>query len=425
MGGGRITEIAGKAGSGPGRPGPGPVSGLTVIDLSEGIAGPFCTKLLADFGARVVKVELPDGDPSRRWGPYRGGGVDPEASGTFLHLNTNKDGVVVDWRQPAGAGVIRDLLASADVMVETSRPGALDDVGLGAEALRRDFPGLVVTSLTAFGQTGPYCDYDLTEIVAFAMGGPMNASGTVDREPVKLIGNVVQMHAGANACAATLGAVFHARRTGRGQQVDVAVFETQNGSLDRRRYYHLSYQYSSTVTVRQAVVGLARPAPGGRFLAGDGRWITAGRVWPDHLVRMVAVLRDPVVDKLFAEGGAAAVNDAPEEVNTAIAAWAGARESRQAMREAQAQGWPVVVVNDPLSLLHDDHLVKRGFWVESDHPVAGRLPYCGPPWRMADGGWALSRTAPLLGQDTDRVLSEMAGYDAGYIAELRRCDVAS
>jgi hypothetical protein len=165
--------------------------------------------------------------------------------------------------------------------------------------------------------------------------------------------------------------------------VDVAVFETQNGSLDRRRYYHLSYQYSSTVTVRQAVVGLARPAPGGRFLAGDGRWITAGRVWPDHLVRMVAVLGDPVVAKVFAEGGAAAVND-------------------------------------PLSLLDDDHLVQRGFWVKADHPAAGELPYCGPPWRMADGGWSLSRTAPLLGQDTERVLAEMAGYDADHTADLRR-----
>ena len=396
-----------------------PMAGLTVLDLSEGVAGPFCTKLLADFGARVVKVEPPGGDLARRWGPFRDGVVDPEGSGTFLHLNTNKDGVVVDWARSAGTGVVGDLIAGADVVVESGRPGLLSDRGLAPADLLRRFPGLVICSITGFGQTGPYSDYELTEIVAFAMGGPMNASGTEDREPVKLLGNVVQTHAGANACAATLGALFGARRTGLGQHVDVAVFETQNGSLDRRRYYHLSYQYSSTVTVRQAAVGLARPSPGGRFTARDGRLVTTGKIWPTHLARMVDVLDDPGLRDILAEGGPAAVNEAIDEVNRAIAAWVASRDSRQAMRDAQAAGWPVVVVNDPLSLLDDAHLVERGYWVTGSHPVAGDLPYCGPPWRMGEGGWALRRTAPTLGRDTDDVLSGLAGYDAARIAELR------
>jgi len=398
-----------------------PLTGLTVIDLSEGIAGPYCTKLLADFGARVIKVERPGGDVARRWGPFPTGDANPEASGTFLHLNTNKHGIVVDWLRPEGARIVRDLACSADVLVDACRPGMLAEAGLGVGRLLAETPRLVVCSITGFGQSGPYCDYEMTEIVAFAMGGPMNASGIPDREPVKLVGNVVQAHAGANACAAILAAAYHAGRTGVGQHLDVAVFETQNGSLDRRRYYNLAYQYSSTVTLRQATVGLARPAPGGRFLAHDGRWVTTGRIWPDHVERMGKILGLRLDASILSEQGDAA----RAEVNAAIAAWVAERDSRQAMRDAQAQGWPVVVVNDPLSLLDDDHLVARNYWRRAGHPVAGDLPYCGPPWRTQGSGWVLRRTAPTLGQDTDRILREDAGCRASDIAALRRLGVVA
>src|SRR5690606_38508507 len=131
-----------------------------------------------------------------------------------------------------------------------------------------------------------------TEIVAFAMGG-MSASGVIDREPVKLAGNAVLMQSGATACVATLGALFHAVERGVGQHVDVATFETQNGSLDRRRYYLLSYEYSGSVVQRAHVVGAGRPAAGGRFECADGRMVTTGRIWPDHVGRMVQVLGAP------------------------------------------------------------------------------------------------------------------------------------
>ena len=394
-----------------------------VVDLSEGVAGPYCTKILADFGARVVKVEPPSGDWARRLGPYRSDRVDPEAGGMFLHLNTNKEGVVVDLEADDGPGVVRDLAMRADIVVESSRPGHLAAFGLGASDLLAAKSELVVTSVTPFGQTGPYRDLEMSELVAFAMGGPMNASGIPEREPVKLLGHLVHMQAGNTACTATLGALYLALATGRGQSVDVAVFETQNGSTDRRRYYHLAHQYTGTVSLRGAVVGDARVSPGGRFVAGDGGTVTTGRIWPDHLARMVAVVGDPELTSILAEGGAAAVAEAGEVATAAIARWVAARTARQAMREAQAGGWPVVVVNDPLRLLTDDHLAARGFWVSADHPVAGRVVHAGPPWRIDGGGWALRRTAPLLGQDTDRVLAEVAGYAENRVAGLRAAGV--
>jgi crotonobetainyl-CoA:carnitine CoA-transferase CaiB-like acyl-CoA transferase len=401
-----------------------PLAGIRVVDLSEGIAGPFCAKVLADFGADVVKVERPAGDPTRHMGPHPTPGSPgrTDAGGLFLHLNTNKRGVVIDDRLPDGAEVVRALTAAADVVVESDRPGARTAVGLDAASLLAATPSLVVTSVTPFGQDGPYRDYVMTEIVAFAMGGPMNSSGNPAREPVKLVGNVVQMQSGSTAAAATLGALYGALETGRGQHVDVATYETQNGTLDRRRYYLLSYQYSGFVTQRASVVGAGRVAAGGRFEAADGRLITTGRVWPTHLPRMVAVLGDEQVAELFATKGEAVMAEDAELVNAAIARWAAARDARTAMREAQRAGWPVVVVNDPATLLDDEHLRARGFWVTTPEGSPEALPYCGAPWRIDGGGWSLRRTAPRPGEHTDEVLRE-AGLDDQRIAALREAGV--
>lgn len=395
-----------------------PLDGVRVVDLSQGVAGPFCAKILADHGASVVKVEPPDGDETRRMGPFPGDESDPERSGLFLHLNTNKKGIVVDFAVSGATDVVRALVGSADIVIESSRPGAPLAEGLDPASLRDGHPGLVVTSVTPFGQTGPYRDYRMTEIVAFAMGGPMNSSGVPDREPVKMAGNVVQMQSGATAATATLGALWHAVGTGVGQHVDVATYETQNGSLDRRRYYLLSYQYSGYVTQRQQKVGAGRIAVGGRYPTKDGRMITTGAVWPTHLPRMVGVLGDEQLSALFAESGESVVIEQPGLVNDAIAAWAASREARAAMREAQRAGWPVVVVNDPRSLLTDEHLVARGFWVQGDSPM-GAVPYTGAAVKVDGGGWELRSPAPRLGEHTDEVL-RAAGLDEERISELRK-----
>lgn len=396
-----------------------PLEGLLVLDLTEGVAGPNCTKQLADFGARVIKVERPGGDPARRLGPFPDGDADPERSALFLHLNTNKAGIVVDPGHPKGVELLRGLAARADVVVESYRPGTLARWGLPPAALIEAKPDLVVTSVTPFGQSGPYRNWEMTEIVAFAMGGPMNASGSADREPVKLAGHAVLMQSGATAAVATLAARFHAEQYGTGQHVDVATFETQNGSQDRRRYYLLSYAYSGMVTERAVGVGAAGQIAGGRFDCADGGVITTGRVWPDHVERMVRVLEDPTVTQAWTEHGQACMHDDAATINAALARWASARPARAAMREAQAGGWPVVVSNDPHTLLGDEHLLARGFWVQAAHPVAGVLPYCGPPFRLDGGGWALRRTAPGLGADTDAVLGTLLGLGPADIEALR------
>ena len=397
-----------------------PLDGVTVLDLSEWIAGPNCTKQLADFGARVVKVERPDGDPARRMGPFPGDVPGDEPGGMFLHLNTNKEGVVVDLQTETGAGIVGDLSRLVDIVVESFLPGTLDRLGLAPASMIAANPDLVVTSVTGFGQDGPYARWETSELVAFAMGGPMNASGNPDREPVKLAASSTLMQSGATAATATLGAYYWAVERGEGQHVDVASFETQNGSLDRRRYYLLSYEYSGTVGERAAVVGAGRPAAGGRFVASDGKQVTTSRIWPDHVHRMVKVLGDDHLEMLWERSGIQMMSDEAEYINSVIAKWVARRTSRQAMREAQAGGWPIVVVNDPKLLLEDDHFAARGFFDQADHPQAGTLRYTGAPFRIDGGGWTLGRTAPLLGQDTDDVLAELLGYSDSQLTELRR-----
>jgi crotonobetainyl-CoA:carnitine CoA-transferase CaiB-like acyl-CoA transferase len=398
---------------------PGPLDGVTVLDLSEWVAGPFCAKVLGDHGARVVKIERPGGDPARRMGPFPDGRADPERSALFLHLNTNKQSVVIDPSTGEGAGLVRRLAARADVLIESFRPGTLAGWGLDPASLIAARPSLVVTSVTAFGQTGPYRDWEMTDLVAFAMGGPMNASGVADREPVKLAGNAVLMQSGSTAATATLAALYHAWQYGTGQHVDVATFETQNGSCDRRRYYLLSYAYSGVTSARVASVGVNQPVAGGRFACADGAVVSTGRVWPDHIERMVRVLDDPEVTAVWDAAGQACMHDHADVVDAGLARWAARRPARVAMREAQAGGWPVVVSNDPMTLLDDEHLQARGFWVTAAHPDAGTLPHPGPPFRLPGDGWSLRRTAPRLGADTDAVLRDLAGCDEEGLASLR------
>lgn len=398
-----------------------PLAGTLVLDLAQGVAGPFAARLLAGAGARVIKLEPHSGDVSRQWGPFRDDRPDPEGSGSFLHWNAGKLGVVVDLEAAAGAAVAGDLAAHADVVIESSPPGWLAARGLGPHDLLARRPGLVVTSVTPFGQTGPYRDFVASELVSSAMGGPMHSTGRLDREPVRLPGDLVHAQAGSTACVATLAALLHAELTGEGQHVDVAVHETQNGSIDRRRQYHLAHQYTGTIAQRAPAVGAAAGARGGCFEAADGRFVSPGiGVWPEHVPRMVDVLGDARLRALFEEGGVNAVLVATDETERAIAAWVADRPALDAMLEAQAAGWPMVILNDPLSVLDDPHLRERGYWQELAPSATGPLPHAGPVWRFDEGSWRAGPPAPTLGQDTDAVLRELLGYDDDRLRSLRQ-----
>ncbi|MCU1659278.1 MAG: frc 1, partial [Pseudonocardiales bacterium] len=202
------------------------LTGLRVVDLSRWVAGEYATKMFADFGADVVKVERPGvGSITRGWGPFRDDVVDREASALFLHLNTNKRSIVIDLASAAGRETIFDLVATADAVIESFRPGQLERLRLTPDDLFAVNPRLVLTRISAFGQTGPYRDYEATGLVLQAMGGPMHATGDAKREPLRKPGVMEQYTIGRMAGEATLAGLRNVEVNNRGCVIDISGHE--------------------------------------------------------------------------------------------------------------------------------------------------------------------------------------------------------
>ncbi|MEM8922936.1 MAG: CoA transferase [Actinomycetota bacterium] len=369
-----------------------PLDGITVVELADGIAGPYAGKLLADYGADVVKVEPPDGDRSRRRGPFPTDAVDPEQSALFLHLNTNKRSVVASPDDP----LVDGLLARADLAI-------CSDPHLDTEALRAAHPRLVIVSTTSFGLTGPYTGYAGEEIVHYAIGGPMSATGDPDREPVKMGADIGQYQCGSVAAVAALAALTTADRRGSGVIVDLANVETQIGTIDRRMTYLLYAQYRGDDVAREGGYKVS-PLPMGCRPAADGHvQVSTLMNW---IPRMLSVVDDPDLAAIYDAPDWIVDEAVPEIVDAQLLMWTLVRDKQAAMEEAQAAGWPVTAVNRPVDVCSDPHFAERGFLVDVEHPAAGTIRQAGPPFRV-DDGWRLRRPAPLLGQHTDEVRAEL------------------
>ncbi|MDA3039038.1 MAG: CoA transferase [Actinomycetota bacterium] len=387
-----------------------PLHGVRVIELATGVAGCYVGKLLADLGADVVKVEPPDGDIVRRWGPFPG--EDPavevrEQGALHLHLNTNKRSVVVDLGADDDRALVAALASDADIVIESFTPGRLDALGLGWNTLRSANPALVLTSISPFGQDGPYAAYRGSEIVSYAMGGPMHATGVAERAPVKLAGQLISYQCGAIAAVATLGALLMAEESGVGSHVDVANFETQAGSIDRRMVFLQQYVYNGRIMARSPS-GAQGLLPTSIYPTADG-WAMVSTP-PPWAGRMQATIQSPELDAILADPNWAADPDVPGMVEAVLYEWLSERTGTQAMRDAEPQHWPVTPVRSPREVLADPQFTERNFFVPVDHPVAGSVLQPRGPFRMADG-WMLHRPAPTLGQHDAEIRAEVGKAD--------------
>ncbi|MCP3987908.1 MAG: CoA transferase [Actinomycetia bacterium] len=360
-----------------------PLAGIRVLELAEGIAGPYAGKLLADFGADVIKVEPPDGDRSRRLGPFPTEESDPEQSAMFLHLNTNKRSIVANVDDPA----VEALIAEADVVIQS-------DPTPDPAQLRSRYPALVVVTVTAFGLTGPYAGFKGEEIIHIAYGGPMSASGAPEREPLKMGGSIGQYQCGTMAAVTALAGLAMAAQSGQGTHVDLANTETQVASIDRRMTYLLFAAYLGEDVERVGGYAVS-PFPGGCRPSADGHVMVSTLM--NWIPRMLSVLEEPEMKALYDDPGWIFNPDLPDQADALLLAWTLTRGRQEAMEEAQPAGWPVTAVNRPVDLLSDEHFAERGFFTNVDHPIAGSLRQAGAPIRM-DEGWQLNRPAPTLGQ---------------------------
>jgi crotonobetainyl-CoA:carnitine CoA-transferase CaiB-like acyl-CoA transferase len=388
---------------------------VVVLDLTHHIAGPYATKLMADYGADVIKVERPGGDIARTLGPFQGDEPHPEKSGLFFFLNTNKRSVVLDLKSDDGRAALAALAQRAHVVVESFAPGTLDRLGVGWAFFQAIRPDLSLVSISNFGQDGPYRDYRLTELPLYAFAGEMYSMGLAEREPTKMAGTGALFESGAAIAPAIMAALFASRRRTSGQHIDVALAETQFGGVDRRHATAIAYQFSGRKTLRAA--GAAAGMPSGIYPCADGYVdFTNASLRPDRVADMLnhaEWLQNPI----YADPQARIRPDVIEEWTSHFLVWCLERTKREIWaeaRRAKVMCGPLFTMED---LFSDDHFRGRGFWTSVEHPVMGTVELPGRPFMMAEGGWAVRRPAPLLGEHTAELLRE-AGLDEALIARI-------
>jgi crotonobetainyl-CoA:carnitine CoA-transferase CaiB-like acyl-CoA transferase len=395
------------------------LSDLKVLDLTHYIAGPYCTKLMADLGADVIKIEKPgEGDPARRMGPFPNDIPHPEKSALFLHLNTNKKGITLNLKSSTGRKIFKELVRDVDILVESFKPGTMVKWGLDYESLAKMNPRLVMGSISNFGQYGPYREFKLSDGVLYAMGGDMYSTGIYDREPVKLAVNVVLYEAGASAAVGIMGAYFGAKygETG-GQHVDISLMETLESGIDRRVTNLIAFQYCGEQMIRIAMTEMG--FPGGAYPCKDGYFATLGTPaqWPS-VAKMIGdpELARPPWSTLEAQLY-------PERKVEFLERWwlpfHNSRTRLELWREGQAAGLLCAPLNTTADLMQDPHLKERDFFVQVDHPMAGRITCLGRPYILTETPWQVRGPAPLLGQHNREVYGRL-GYTNKDLVLLRQ-----
>jgi formyl-CoA transferase len=395
-------------------PAPGPLAGLKVIELGQLIAGPFAAKTLADFGAEVIKIEPPrGGDPLRQWRLLHEG-----TSVWWQVQSRNKQSVALDLRQPDERMIVQRLIAECDVLVENFKPGVMEAWGFDYGTLSRDNPGLIMLRISGYGQTGPYKDRPGFGVVAEAMGGLRHLTGEPGRVPVRVGVSIGDTLAALHGVIGVLMALNHRHASGRGQVVDVALYEAVFNCMES-----LLPEYSAFGTVREAA-GSALPgiAPTNAYPCADGWVLVAGNGDSIFKRLMTAIGRDDLGGDPTLAGNTGRVARVAE-LDAAIGAWTQSRsvdEVLAALHTAQVPGGRIYTARD---IAEDPHYRARGM-IDTVITADGlRIEVPGIVPRLSATPGAIRRRAPTLGEDTEAVLREI-GVTPEQLAALRRRGLA-
>ncbi|HEY3884874.1 MAG TPA: CoA transferase [Vicinamibacterales bacterium] len=388
-----------------------PLDGITVLDFSRVLAGPYCTMQLGDLGARVIKIEQPGrGDDTRAWGPPFVQGE----SAYFLSINRNKESLALDLKSPRARPILDALLARVDVVVENFRPGTMDRLGLGYDAISAGHPRLVYCSISGFGQTGPRHIEAGYDAMMQAEGGLMSITGAEDGPPFRLGVAIGDIATGMFAVQGILAALLARERTGRGQLVDIAMLDAVTALL--------TYQASIVFATGSAPgrLGNRHPsiAPYDTFRAADGDFVLAvGN--DEQFRRLVALLGDARLaeDARFATNAARVEHHG--ELRAALLRHFAGRRRDELLPALTAGGVPCGAVRTVPDALADPQLAARDMIVSLEHATIGSVRVLGTPLKLSDTRPSVRRPPPALGQHTDAVLSHDLGLSVREIEALR------
>ena len=393
----------------------GPLDGLLVLDFTRVLSGPYCTMLLADMGARVIKVEQPGrGDDTRAWGPPFIAGE----SAYFLSINRNKESLTLDLKHPAARRVLDPLLQQAGVLVENFRPGTMDRLGLGYEALAAASPGLVYCSISGFGQTGPRREEAGYDAVMQGEAGLMSITGAVDGAPFRLGVAIADIVSGMFAAQGIAMALLARARTGRGQRVDVGMLDATAALLT----YQAGIYFATGQT--PARMGNRHPSivPYETFPAADGEFVLAvGN--DEQWRRFCAVIGDASLasDERFATNQLRVKHHGA--LRPLLVERLRLRPRAEWVAELKRNGVACGSVRDVAEVLQDPQLEARAMIETVDHVSAGAVRVLGVPIKLSDTPGAVRMAPPALGQHTEKILQEDAGLSRDEVEMLRLSNV--
>jgi crotonobetainyl-CoA:carnitine CoA-transferase CaiB-like acyl-CoA transferase len=389
-----------------------PLDGLTVVDLTRVLSGPYCTMMLGDMGARVIKVEQPGrGDDTRAWGPPFVG----KESAYFLSINRNKESLTLDLKQAGARRVLESLLDRADVIVENFRPGTMDRLGFGYDTVAKRLPRIIYCSISGFGHTGPRREEPGYDAVIQAEAGLMSITGAADGPPFRLGVAIADIVSGMFAAQGVAFALLARERTGRGQHVDVGMLDATAALLT----YQAGIYFATGSTPGR--LGNRHPTivPYETFQAADGEFVVAvGN--DEQWRRFCAVLAAPALegDERFASNRGRVSNY--ETLRPLLVEKLRARTRAAWVKELKAAGVPCGSVREVAEVLKDEQLIAREMVQVVEHATAGAVSVLGIPIKLSDTPGAVRTAPPALGQHTDGILKKDLGLGDSEVEELKR-----
>ena len=410
-----------------------------VLDLADA-KGVYCTKLLADLGADVIKIERPGGDPMRNIGPFFHDEPDAEKSLYWFHFNTSKRSITLNLETADGREVLKKLAKTADVMVETFPPGHLEQIGLGYQTLRELNPRLILTSITPFGQTGPYRDFKGPDMIALAMGGLMYIAGFMVDPPYRLYGSQAYHSASVVAAVGTMIALYAREFSGEGQQVDVSLQEAVSLAMETAmQTFDMKKEIRRRIERPPVIPGI------GLYECKDGHVLSfvvagAGAGW-DVIVDwmdsegMAGDLKDPKWDEIWAlvsnfRALIALMTDPPSlmarleqfgHIGEIYSAFLASHTKAEIYDTAAERRIMITPVQSPKDLVDSPQLAALGYFVDVEHPELGStLKYPGAPYQFPQTPWKIHRRAPLVGEHNSEIFEKELGVTREQLAILKQ-----